>query len=1332
MARKSSKPPAQVGPDTETDPVSTATATPNNIPPESRDASSSNARNGPPPALQPMRLKVLYSIDDLLPNCLARAKEVVHVRVAHLDENTPIGFVDLKTCVLNIVYSSPEIMHHQGCDYSVYTYDYSEPDNPLTGLGLLSWVLSLPTLNGQQPDPDAIDPAQANRLVTGRVQKNLLGLFAGDVKETLEVRMRLCRVPTLRQVDYLNHMNQYSQLSQSIPPGVDPASVWTNGVMGQSGMGGQFAQQQQQQHGGPGGMAYPYAPQGVGSYQPMGQYQPPPPGHMNQPPQGYPQHYPQNLQPPFQSQPPAPLQQSHGTQAPSPANTQLQSTQLPDMPEGGAPTAPSIADGGPSPAPSSQAQQAVETPAPAIGSEEQQKAEPNADPTQPAAKKRRVSTKKPTGKPRGRPRLTDPKKSNTDVQPSSREGLPQDPAATDAAPGTTIKQAPTPSSVAPSPSLTSVSASNLNHTSTLNTLPPDSNAGSPHPSLSQATPLPPPSSAAPSPATLIAVVSEAGDMTTRLNTMSPLNEDRDVEMTQDGYNDADTEVADSPRDSEIDSLFIGSSPPPSHSEAAENDEASPPLDTSPVLPRQPSKGFFPSQPRQSSFSLQEAIEASEDELALPSGGGGLLFPTVKPSEKQEDKESPSEKAESPKDSPKDSPKETDESTSSTSQVVLPRKRGRPPKNPDLKTDTSKKPKEKKSGVKTDPLPSDAPIPTSPVEQKPENKPKSKKSSSVPMLAVPTTNLPSGLILPTPMPKENENSRKRRASDAGSDNDAAPAKRGSTTALVRARIERQMLEKIAAGEMPTYCMHCGAIETPTWRKAKVVLTDPESGGEVEREVTLCNPCGLWHHNHGTMRPDQYWDKKEGEDKPPKPKKKKQKKRVCLAPEGSLIVSNAVVTHHQPCPSSPPTRSIGGHRATSPAGPNKDDEWDQAVNKNLRRIQSSPCGLGTISEPISLLSPDQKTRRKLFPEAKKSHTGLDGAPTPGTEAGSETQDPKAESMSPISPEEPIGSPEMEKENNPPPVDTAVMELDWERELERTLMQANADTEILETPNEGSEDAEDQSPDDDESTPRPRTPANQMTPAIPEFKTPIRLTPLLASINVDSPSFWKSGMLGVATPSGKLISGHPTPTTSKLLMNMNMNTVSPATGEIMLEFLNEWNKAEESMRVTSPTPVNGVDDDNDDTFFSEINMQAVEQEMGLTSEGNAMPSSPPAMFNLYDEEPVSLADGISSSLFSDVLPTSPGNATTYTLDVGEGATDKEVTEKVDVEAIDLNFDFGDALVVDFSDLVPSGAAAKVAAIASANAALGCTTEAAAVIASEKKESSEDDSSSSEGKKG
>ncbi|KAK6357063.1 hypothetical protein TWF718_001390 [Orbilia javanica] len=1330
MAKKSSKTPAQAGPDSETDSISAAT--PNIIPPESHDTPGRNGH----PALQPMRLKVLYSIDDLLPNCLARAKDVVHVRVAHLDENTPVGFVDLKTCVLNIVYSSPEIMHHQGCDYSVYTYDYSEPDTPMTGLGLLSWVLSLPTLNGQQPDPDAIDPAQANRLVTGRVQKNLLGIFAGDVRETLEVRMRLCRVPTLRQVDYLNHMNQYSQLAQNIPPGVDPASVWTN-AMGQNGIGGQYSQQQQ--HGGSGGMAYPYAPQGVSSYPPMGQLQQPPPGHISQPPHGYPQPYPQNLQPPYQNQPSAPLQQSHGTQAPSPASTQFQSSQQADVLEGGAPVAPSIAEG-PSPAPSSsQTPQASETPAPPIGSGEQ-KAEPIADPTQPAVKKRRVSTKKPTGKPRGRPRLTDIRKSNTDVQPPSREGLPQDPAAADAA-TVAIKQAPTPSSAAPSPSLTSVSTSNLNHTSTHNTLPPDSNAGSPHPSLSQATPLPP-SSAAPSPATLAAAVSEAGDMATRLNTMSPLNEDGDVEMTQDIDNDADTEIAESPRDSDVDSLFIGSSPPPSHSEPVESNEPSPALDTSPVLPRQPSKGFFPSQPRQSSFSVQDTFgrdEGSEDELALPSGSG-LLFPTVKGSEKDEqDKSSPAEKVETPKDSPKD----IDESASSTSQTVLPRKRGRPPKNPELKADQLKKQKEKKSNLKTDPLPSDLPIPTSPVEQKPENKaenkqenkPKSKKSS-VPMLVVPTTNLPSGLILPAPLPKENDSSRKRRASDAGSDNDAAPAKRGSTTALVRARIERQMLEKIAAGEMPTYCMHCGAIETPTWRKAKVVMTDPETGSDVEREVTLCNPCGLWHHNHGTMRPDQYWDKKDGEDKPPKPKKKKQKKRVCLAPEGSVAGGGTVVARHHPCPSSPPARNISGHRATSPPGPDRDGEWDHAVNKNIRRIQSSPCGLGTIAEPISLLSPDQKTRRKLFPEAKKSSTGLDGALTPRTEGGSEMRDPKAESMSPVSLEEPVDSPEMEKENNPPPVDNALMELDWERELERTLMQANAEVEVeaegetQDTPDEGTEDVDDQSGDDGEQTPRPRTPINQTTGANPEFKTPIRLTPLLASINVDSPSFWKSGMLGVATPSGKLISGHPTPTPSKLLMNMNMNIVSPATGEIMLEFLNEWNKAEESMRTTSPTPANGPDDDNDEAFFSEINLQAVEQEMGLTSEGNAMPSSPPALFNLYDEEPASLADGISSSLLSDILPTSPGNATTYTLDVGDGPTDKEVTEKPNVEGIDLNFDFDTALVVDFSELVASGAAAKVATITNANDAVG-SKGTTAIVSVEKKESSEDDScSSSEGK--
>jgi len=50
-------------------------------------------------------VKILYSLDELMPNCLARAKEVAQVRVIQLDTDTAIGLVDLRTCVLNITYS---------------------------------------------------------------------------------------------------------------------------------------------------------------------------------------------------------------------------------------------------------------------------------------------------------------------------------------------------------------------------------------------------------------------------------------------------------------------------------------------------------------------------------------------------------------------------------------------------------------------------------------------------------------------------------------------------------------------------------------------------------------------------------------------------------------------------------------------------------------------------------------------------------------------------------------------------------------------------------------------------------------------------------------------------------------------------------------------------------------------------------------------------------------------------------------------------------------------------------------------------------------------------
>lgn len=104
-------------------------------------------------------------------------------------------------------------------------------------------------------------------------------------------------------------------------------------------------------------------------------------------------------------------------------------------------------------------------------------------------------------------------------------------------------------------------------------------------------------------------------------------------------------------------------------------------------------------------------------------------------------------------------------------------------------------------------------------------------------------------------------------------------------------------------MPTYCNHCGAIETPTWRKLYVkhvngkpspldevegegetigvepVEWSPETGevtrfvirksmkktrdstpGKGFEDTTLCNPCGLWFNKFRSMRPPEKWHRK----------------------------------------------------------------------------------------------------------------------------------------------------------------------------------------------------------------------------------------------------------------------------------------------------------------------------------------------------------------------------------------------------------------------------------------------------------------------------------------
>lgn len=164
---------------------------------------------------------MLYTFDDAnKSNCLARCAQPLGIRTAHLDDATQIGIVELRSCVEAIVAASPELVARLGHDYTVYAYDYSEYETPLVGQGMLSWVLA-------SASPTPLAPAQQSKtMVTGRVCRNVLGLFSEGVKETLEVKLRLVPVPTCLQSEYLESMEKYRSVRTLTASGFD-AATWT-------------------------------------------------------------------------------------------------------------------------------------------------------------------------------------------------------------------------------------------------------------------------------------------------------------------------------------------------------------------------------------------------------------------------------------------------------------------------------------------------------------------------------------------------------------------------------------------------------------------------------------------------------------------------------------------------------------------------------------------------------------------------------------------------------------------------------------------------------------------------------------------------------------------------------------------------------------------------------------------------------------------------------------------------------------------------------------------------------------------------------------------------
>lgn len=116
---------------------------------------------------------------------------------------------------------SPELVAKLGHDYTVYAYDFSEYETPLVGQGMLSWILASASNTPNAPAEDS------QTMVTGRVCKNILGIFSNGVKETLEVKLKLVPVPTCMQKEYVENMERYHSLSQLMPEGFD-YSAWSD------------------------------------------------------------------------------------------------------------------------------------------------------------------------------------------------------------------------------------------------------------------------------------------------------------------------------------------------------------------------------------------------------------------------------------------------------------------------------------------------------------------------------------------------------------------------------------------------------------------------------------------------------------------------------------------------------------------------------------------------------------------------------------------------------------------------------------------------------------------------------------------------------------------------------------------------------------------------------------------------------------------------------------------------------------------------------------------------------------------------------------------------
>ncbi|PWW79490.1 hypothetical protein C7212DRAFT_350362 [Tuber magnatum] len=295
--------------------------------------------------------------------------------------------------------------------------------------------------------------------------------------------------------------------------------------------------------------------------------------------------------------------------------------------------------------------------------------------------------------------------------------------------------------------------------------------------------------------------------------------------------------------------------------------------------------------------------------------------------------------------------------------------------------------------------------------------------SVNMSAAPSPDSTRVIAKPKSQKRKYPRKPKRSMSDAAASSELGeerePIKRSRserpqpkprTAAHVKERIEMQLVQAVTQGKMPNFCMNCGAIETPTWRKVMIARDDNDEDTKDkdvktekgEKEILLCNPCGLWHASHKTMRPQDYWDGKKEEPsapvKKPRVRKRKQPATANQMPKDAQQPTSAqlpgpltgpiVVLDEEETPRHAPA-TVRKILAMTPRGTRSakggNPEWEAASEAAKRAVQSSPIKPGTADSPIDLDGLESKSkspRRLLFMKSN-----VNGAANPRPQGSSD---------------------------------------------------------------------------------------------------------------------------------------------------------------------------------------------------------------------------------------------------------------------------------------------------------------------------------------------------------